>query len=92
VNFPDRRTRKGGPIAWPPPSPDLTLLNFFILGLCERPSVQPKSGCAGWTQSTDHCSNCRHLISRLARGGTYAELQLTPTVKCFAPNNFPTCV
>jgi hypothetical protein len=33
----------------------------------------------------DHHSNCKCLT----RGGMYADIQI---VKCFAPNNFSTCL
>ncbi|GBO29186.1 hypothetical protein AVEN_124673-1 [Araneus ventricosus] len=29
-NFPDRRCGRGGPIPWPPSSPDITPLDFFL--------------------------------------------------------------
>ena len=31
-HFPDRRIGRGGPILWPPRSPDLTPLDFFLWG------------------------------------------------------------
>ena len=34
ANFPDMWIGRGGPLAWPPRSPDLTRLDFF-LGICE---------------------------------------------------------
>jgi len=33
--FPDHWVGRGGPIPWPPHSPDLTLLDFFFLNVCK---------------------------------------------------------
>jgi hypothetical protein len=53
-------------------SPDLMPLDFS-LALCEIPGAQPQSEYVGWTQGTDHFSNCRcykgHVTVRLAGGG-----------------------
>jgi hypothetical protein len=72
VNFPGRWTGRE-PNAWPPRSPDLTPLDFFLWGYTKDQVVQSKDEYAGWTQSMDHCSKCLcytgHVTARLARGG-----------------------
>lgn len=41
-NFPDRWIERGGPVAWPPRSPDLNPLDFFLWGfLKERAYANP---------------------------------------------------
>jgi hypothetical protein len=95
MNLPGRQIGRHRPVSWPPRSPDLKPLEFFSLGLCERPSVQPKSEYAGRTGWMDHCSNCKcHRASgmRCTVRGMYAELRITPILKCSACNKFYSCV
>jgi hypothetical protein len=42
--FPGRWIRKGGSINWPPRSPDLTFIDFFLLGVHQRHRAQRKNG------------------------------------------------
>ncbi|GBN34291.1 hypothetical protein AVEN_34826-1 [Araneus ventricosus] len=39
TTFPNRWIGRGGPIAWPPKSPDITPLDFFLLGLHQTQSL-----------------------------------------------------
>ena len=42
--FPDRRIDRDGPISWPPWSPDLTPLNFFLWGYIKNSIQYPCQG------------------------------------------------
>jgi hypothetical protein len=57
------------PLAWPPRSPDLTPLGFFLLGLWEgpRPSDQKQLSSAVESPHKEHCGygNRQHASNHL---------------------------
>lgn len=65
---------------WPPRSPELTPFDFFLWGYVQEEVHSVRSEFPGWTQSTDHCTNCKsykgQVTARLARGRMYARLQM----------------
>jgi hypothetical protein len=83
VKFPGLWIERGGPIEWP------------LVLLWERPSVQPQSEYAGRTQSTDKCSNLKcykgHVTARLARSGLEMGCMQSYRWRPLC-NNFSTCV
>ena len=42
--YPNRWIGRGGPVPWPPRSPDLTPLDFFFMGAHEESSIRYSSG------------------------------------------------
>jgi hypothetical protein len=91
VNFPGWRIRRGGPISWPPRSPDLTPLDFFLWGYA-KDQVYRKEWIS-WTNSKQQLQMLqRTCYIALTVDGLCAELQMALNVNCFAPNKFSTCM
>lgn len=51
--FPMQWIGRGGAVSWPARSPDLTPLDFFFVGLCERPGVRNRNNDAGRIKEKD---------------------------------------
>jgi hypothetical protein len=45
TRFPGRWIGRAVPVPWPSRSPDLTPLDFFLVGFCQRPSVRANPTC-----------------------------------------------
>jgi hypothetical protein len=94
VNLPGRWTGRGS-ITWPPRSPDLTPLDFFLWGCTNDQVYSQRANALDELKAriTAAIANVtKDMLQRVWQGwtigGMYVELHVTPSVKCFAPKNF----
>lgn len=74
TNYPNRWIGRGGPMAWPPRSPDITPLDFFVWGyiksqvyatpVASREDLIQRIENVSRTITQDHLSNMRQSITR----------------------------
>jgi hypothetical protein len=101
VNFPGPWIGRGGPIACPPRSPDLTPLDIFLRGCVkdqmysqrvnrvdEHRARNTELGSLQQLQMSQRTC-CSASGKSWTIGGMYAELHMALIVKCFASNNLP---
>jgi hypothetical protein len=73
LNFPGQWVGQGGPIVWPPCSPDLTPLDFFLWGCVKDQVYSWRVTTLNELKAWVHCSSFRcykgHVIGCQARGG-----------------------